>query len=244
MTRGKCNHKELINLFTYPLINFKSAFTLAEVLITLGIIGVVAAMTIPNLITTHQKKVTVTKLQKAISVLNQAYRLSYDDVGEPESAFNLGNEEYFKTYWAPYIKVLTYCSSYKVCGYKSSLPFRYVDNSNVNASVYDHTTRTSFITADGFLYIVYIANYNSSGDRQPFYWVLLDINGGHLPNRVGRDVFLLTRIQQDGGGIRPFGYNLSFQYIKNGCKSKGDYCAAYIQQSGWKIPKDYPWKLK
>ena len=42
----------------------KAAFTLAEVLITLGIIGVVAAMTIPNLITAHQKRVTVTKLQK------------------------------------------------------------------------------------------------------------------------------------------------------------------------------------
>ena len=60
----------------------KFGFTLAEVLITLGIIGVVAAMTIPNLIATHQKKQTVVKLQKAISVMNQAYRLAYDDVGE------------------------------------------------------------------------------------------------------------------------------------------------------------------
>ena len=37
------------------------AFTLAEILITLGIIGVVAAMTIPTLITNYQKKQTVTK---------------------------------------------------------------------------------------------------------------------------------------------------------------------------------------
>ena len=58
------------------------AFTLAEVLITLGIIGIVAAMTIPTLITNNQKKQTVVKLQRAISVLNQAYKLSYDDVGE------------------------------------------------------------------------------------------------------------------------------------------------------------------
>ena len=53
----------------------KFAFTLAEVLITLGIIGIVAAMTIPNLITKHQQKVTVTKLEKAISYINQACRL-------------------------------------------------------------------------------------------------------------------------------------------------------------------------
>lgn len=50
-----------------------SAFTLAEVLITLGIIGIVAAMTIPTLITNHQKRQTVVKLQRAISVMNQAY---------------------------------------------------------------------------------------------------------------------------------------------------------------------------
>ena len=52
-------------------------FTLAEILITLGIIGVVAAMTIPTLITNYQKKASVTKLQKAISILNQAYKLSF-----------------------------------------------------------------------------------------------------------------------------------------------------------------------
>jgi len=54
----------------------KSAFTLAEVLITLAIIGVVAAMTIPTLISNYQEKVTVTKLKKAYAVMNQAMRLA------------------------------------------------------------------------------------------------------------------------------------------------------------------------
>ena len=43
------------------------AFTLAEVLITLGIIGVLAAMTMPALIQNHREKVTVTKLKKFYS---------------------------------------------------------------------------------------------------------------------------------------------------------------------------------
>ena len=69
-----------------PLKNkIQVGFTLAEVLITLGIIGVVSAMTIPNLIAKYQKEQTVVKLKKAISILNQAYKLSYDDVGEPSS---------------------------------------------------------------------------------------------------------------------------------------------------------------
>ena len=50
----------------------KIAFTLAEFLITLGIIGVVAALTLPSVIERHQKLETVTKLKKAYSTLSQA----------------------------------------------------------------------------------------------------------------------------------------------------------------------------
>ena len=44
----------------------KKGFTLAEVLITLGIIGVVAAATIPSLITAYQKRATESQLKKPI----------------------------------------------------------------------------------------------------------------------------------------------------------------------------------
>ena len=50
----------------------KHAFTLAEVLITLGIIGVVAAFTLPNLIANYKKNSTVEQLKVAYSTLNQA----------------------------------------------------------------------------------------------------------------------------------------------------------------------------
>ena len=45
----------------------KKGFTLAEVLITFGIIGVVAAITMPMLITHYQKQATVNQLKKAYS---------------------------------------------------------------------------------------------------------------------------------------------------------------------------------
>ena len=50
----------------------KRAFTLAEVLITLSILGVVAAISIPNIIQQYQKRLTITKLQKAYATLEQA----------------------------------------------------------------------------------------------------------------------------------------------------------------------------
>lgn len=49
----------------------KKAFTLAEVLITLGIIGVVAAMTMPTLIANHQKKLLLNGLKKCIQQCNR-----------------------------------------------------------------------------------------------------------------------------------------------------------------------------
>ena len=49
----------------------RAAFTLAEVLITLGIIGIVAALTIPNLVVKYQRKVMQTRFQKAYSILTE-----------------------------------------------------------------------------------------------------------------------------------------------------------------------------
>ena len=54
------------------LKEFKKGFTLAEVLIVIGIIGVVAALTLPNLNHATGDKETVTRLQKAYSILNEA----------------------------------------------------------------------------------------------------------------------------------------------------------------------------
>ncbi|MBR1754238.1 prepilin-type N-terminal cleavage/methylation domain-containing protein, partial [bacterium] len=86
-------------------------FTLAEVLITLGIIGVVAALTIPTLMQQHRRHVVETKFKEAVSILKQANALSKVDYGlnynresitpinNPDSAY-----EYFNKYYVPYIK--------------------------------------------------------------------------------------------------------------------------------------------
>lgn len=58
------------------------AFTLAEVLITLGIIGVVAALTLPSLIQEHREKARVERVKKAYSVLSQAFTLAVQEYGD------------------------------------------------------------------------------------------------------------------------------------------------------------------
>ena len=73
--------------------DYKVAFTLVEVLITLGIIGVVAAMTMPTLIQNYRKNLVVTRLQKFYSTMNQAIKQSEVDNGD-------------KLYWEKMEKIL------------------------------------------------------------------------------------------------------------------------------------------
>ena len=61
------------------------AFTLAEVLITMTIIGVVAALTVPTMIQNYQEKATVAKLRTVYSTLNQAFYMAKTDKGSPET---------------------------------------------------------------------------------------------------------------------------------------------------------------
>ncbi len=62
----------------------RAAFTLAEVLITLGIIGVVAAMTLPSLVANYKEKQRVTQLKKSYSVLQQAFLRAVEKHGDAQ----------------------------------------------------------------------------------------------------------------------------------------------------------------
>ena len=81
--------KELSALVPQYLSNFsetvfshkRTAFTLAEVLITLGIIGIVAAITLPTIINNYRVKVLENQFRKADSLLQQAFRKSVNELG-------------------------------------------------------------------------------------------------------------------------------------------------------------------
>lgn len=61
------------------------AFTLAETLIALAIIGIVAALTIPALVQKYQERETISKLKKAYSVISNAYNLTIAENGTPDT---------------------------------------------------------------------------------------------------------------------------------------------------------------
>ncbi len=225
--------EELVKLKT----SCKKAFTLAEVLITLAIIGVVAALTIPTVVKNYQKTQVVVQLKKTLNTLSQAYNQSqaengfYDTWG---SATEMGSESYFNTYWKPYLKTLKLCTSYQDCGYEKGEPWKDFDGDYMGYAI-SKDVDGSFIGADG----MFIGIKTTNGTSELNY-ITVDLNGPKGPNLAGRDFFLFERTNK---GIFPRGYTGSANAINSNCsKAKsGITCAAKIARDGWEIRDDYPW---
>ena len=236
----------------------KTAFTLAEVLITLGIIGIVAAMTLPALVGNYQKKQTVTQLQKVYTVLNQAFRQS-----EADNASSLywdtskGSKVYFDTYWKPYLKVLRYCtgaSGESDCNYNVSQPWYRANGLKDAYWVVNDGSRTTFVLSDGtFVSILAYSGYGSTEGSSNADGsivgittgtdprIIVDLNASKTPNKFGRDTFLLQRVA--GKGVMPYGYNEDDDTVNDNCSKTGSgfMCAAKLMREGWDMKDDYPW---
>ena len=89
----------------------RSAFTLAEVLITLGIIGVVAAMTMPTLIGKYKDREYITRAKKSASTIANALKMMQADYGETNFEYIVSgmNAEQLTDTLAKYFKVIKRC---------------------------------------------------------------------------------------------------------------------------------------
>lgn len=229
----------------------KFAFTLAEVLITLGIIGVVAAMTMPTLIQKNNNRVVETRLMKFYSAINQAVKMAEVDYGDKKiwwedlAGAEMDNEgkpipgsspseKWFNKYIAPYMKIIK------------------------QETLSDGTFIVYF--SDGSA--LKQRNYGTTRD-----WVFYS----------GKPAKCIERYGMGGHGICIFSFNFApisdnrswtYHYnkgfepwkfdwdgtesqLKQGCyqggiagsSTRGTYCTALIQYNNWKIPDDYPYKV-
>lgn len=119
----------------------KKAFTLAEVLITLGIIGIVAAMTLPVVIGNYQKKVTAAKVKKFYSMFNQAFQLAQLEFGEYKYWEIADNSDLYYKYLKNYIKTVDVKTNVQISGsFSDGVVMTYADGSqtvctkNINGS--------------------------------------------------------------------------------------------------------------
>ena len=223
----------------------KYGFTLAEVLITLGIIGIVAAMTMPSLIANYQKKQTSAQLKKAYSPFAQALVSSQYENGnssewettEPSSTYD-DNLKYFETYWKPYLRIVKMCKTMAECGYDITGYAALADRNTFNRY-------GQVINVPGFIYgdgtYAYIRPYPLNDSRETLQLLSIDLNGPKKPNIIGIDVFQFE-INTSKGVITGFGAkeNCTINKVfENTERSRA--CGGKILSDGWEILSDYPW---
>ena len=216
--------------------NRTEAFTLAEVLITLAIIGIVAAMTIPTLISKYEKAQTISKLKKVYSTLSQAFELSQIENGE-FSHWDLtptsNPKEYVMKYWAPYLKVLKYCDTYQECGYNVTRPWVSISGETAGEDLTATNVRYALILQDGVV-VSFRTLPDTLANGHGTAKLNIDINGAKAPNRSGRDYFSFEIFNNK---LRAYHGNL------NDCNINeyGSTCLDKIITDGWQIKDDYPW---
>lgn len=208
----------------------KPGFTLAEVLITLGIIGVVAALTMPVLVGNYQKKQTVTKLKRAFSVLSQAVLMSELDNESTEFwNYNLEAKEFYDIYLKKY---LITTEDVQFSEIRKVVTYRYLNNVEAEGAIGNNNSYAiklndgTFVIIDGWFDAIEGNSRN----------IIFDINGLAKPNKIGRDVFYFRLYKKKG----LIGYDESGD---QGCErnASGYSCSQKIMEDGWEIKDDYPW---
>ena len=230
-------------------------FTLAEVLITLSILGVVAALTVPSIHRKWQDAYTISAVRQAYSILDNAFRIMYLEQGDSRSwdiPSNLSgsnlNEWIVKNKLLPYLKVQKYCGHDYGCmpGQHDSgiiwsntyAAYRTLNNKkgewcDTNGGGYNNG---KMVLANGmalaFNNFTITANHRGATVR-------VDINGKKGPNRYGYDVFFFVAgvkgvvLENKCSSEGPYGcYYNNPKYCKIGSTDEYNSCANWIIKHG------------
>lgn len=171
--------KKYMSLHPFPS-SINHAFTLAEILITLGIIGIVASITIPALIQNIQDQQFKEAAKAAYSKASQAVTQMRQDYGTLASFYTTTNS--FKPIYMTYFKVIQDCGwANCVPADASSTIYKSLSGDAANATMGGNG---QFVTLDGTFINIANSTWNNS------IFIMVDINGyGKDPNMYGKDTF-------------------------------------------------------
>lgn len=258
------DNKNIKNLLFYSLGSSlfpkkKLAFTLAEALITLGIIGIVAAMTIPALINKKQKAEIETQLKENYSIIQQSLKMAENDDIAIDSylAENIESvKSWFYTNLAPYMKYSHVCFNAEGC-WQSMGPTKTLAGSvarynqtnigvgyNIVTIKLNNGANVSF-DSYGTNDIKTLLGRNCTYEDKAL-GIFIDVNGDRKPNIIGKDIYVAVWTDK---GLLPAGIDETEATVDSNCSATantvnaGYYCLLKVKNNGWKIPDDV-WNKK
>lgn len=236
----------------------RAGFTLAEVLITLGIIGVVAAMTLPTLIQQHQKQVYATGAKKGMNtIMNMMNKIQADENASDFTSTSLftdgvcslthsssgtfsGSENCEELYGNPtvlervipqYIKTIKTCKN-NDCNIKYAHSYfsnnKLTHTSDIPENI--STINFNWATITGFYSTDGIVYYVFPSEAGISF--SYDINGEKGPNEVGRDLFTFSYCRN---GKISYSYPVDTDCISYNTHLYTNNPLYHLMTNGWKM---------
>ncbi len=203
----------------------KKGFTLSEVLIALVIIGVIAAITVPNIIANYRRTEASAKIKKFYSVMYQAaikaqsegnnWDYWAEDNAAGRDATGAEAEEFGEKYLLPYLSYYKY------------------ELNEEDFIIYLNDGTNFFLRKAGCLDFIY------------------DINGDKKPNTEGRDRFRFLYCPESASDewlskskfIPYLKKNSTREKELQACKELGLKCTGLLSIDGWEFKEDYPYSI-
>ena len=238
------------------------AFTLAEVLIALAIVGIIAALVIPSLATKISTESNMAQLSKSVTLIQngmgeifqqaQSHSDEADAIGKlssiqvkdlfetaPAGASNndyIADDQNLFTLTGGIIGIQT-MNNYLINNIKN------YDGSNVDANLFSNCETYKFNKNNSVLIVPNI-NTGDVNEDKVIAKIFIDINGASAPNRIGTDVFLFGL--SNNGILIPAGsekyndnvFNENINSYQTDCQNDittGLSCTARVMADGWKI---------
>lgn len=238
------------------------AFTLAEVLITIGVIGVVAAITIPSLITKSHRIIVENRLKDSYSIISNAVKMAEEEWGvgfEPTDGLTStgwsprSSKFVFDKYFRPFMKI-NYEYSQDDCVELSK-----AYGQNPNSGMYIDYNGACYSLPNGTSIIFWAGRKDT--DSPYLMTVQFRINPAKKKQIDGIDVFCFQIVNSNNGlvvtsGLEQIGFEISDEKLIEACGSDSDripvngywwgrnaFCLELIKRNGWKIPANYPLKF-
>ncbi len=237
-------------------LNRKVAFTLAEVLITLGIIGIVAALTIPVLYSKYQQKVTETRFERVYSDLTKAFNAGAIENGEEyfmqswQMSYNDYIEYVYQNYLKPHIQMMDVVTMGDLQKkYKAKNPRKAFWNLSQHIFIIDKRTFISF-DSDGKTILVVLLNndnFDFSNIKDGVNRFALGAWGCCNNDKCSNISLCPNHNLKSIAGWANYSTEELVEFCKEG-KSiawvgiKIGFCTQALVQNGFKFPKGYPFK--
>lgn len=214
-------------MYTKNYKNKKTAFTLAETLVVLAIVGTIAALTIPGLVQGTLNKEHISSAKKSYAVISRATEMVQNKLGPISQWDKFATADQVWNAYVEQLNITKNCSNTAGCfpavGYRRLNGESLIED-NISLSVTYYTAAL----ADGSLIAIWpfnnaiSADYGLSPEQVIYGVVLVDTNGLHGPNVYGKDVFRFALTQD---GALPSGSADSSDCLKG---SAGLNCAAKV----------------